>query len=692
VSGLAFLVPAFLIGLGALVVPIVVHLRHRQRKTAVPFPSLMFLKRIEFREVRRQQIHHWPLFLLRCLAIMLLVLAFARPFFRDGDVTAGFAVQGGRDVVILLDQSASMGFGDRWSRAQVAAKDIVNELATGDRAAVVLFHSTATVMATPTTDKSLLTATIDEARPTSGSTRYGPALRAAREVVFGTERPGREVIMMSDFQRSGWTGEDLQTLPEGTSFRSVDLSGTTSDITIGSVEVVPANQGERTVGTIVAQVVSSDLAEPRKVRGTLEIAGRPTDAQEITVPVSGPAVLRFAPTTLTGTPLRATIRLETQDSLPGDDTYHFLAFADPAVQVIHRLPLGANPARSFFRQALGISRQPRVEVMVRTSGITAADLSRADVVLLEGVSFPGGAEGQRLIDFVLAGGGLVHILNDQVTGSWPSSLIVAQLGEVVDRSSGEPATIGLIRRDHPVFEPFRLPRSGDFSATRIYRYRTVRSDSMEVLARYDDGAAALLAGVSGLGRVLIWSSSVDNVWSDLPLQPVFLPLAHQLVLYAAGFVDQPTAYRIGDVASFDPEVTANAPVVLVSPGGERRRFDPTATPLSFNVQEQGFYELREARAGGRLLASAAANLALDESNLTPLDPADLAIAAGAPDSLPGADEPSRAEASVQEREREQSLWWYVLALVAIALLVEPLIANRLTGAVRTGAVVSGVTQ
>ena len=46
------------------------------------FPSLMFLRRIPFREVRRQQIHQWPLFLLRVLAVSLLVFAFARPFLR----------------------------------------------------------------------------------------------------------------------------------------------------------------------------------------------------------------------------------------------------------------------------------------------------------------------------------------------------------------------------------------------------------------------------------------------------------------------------------------------------------------------------------------------------------------------------------------------------------------------------------
>ena len=80
-----------------------------------------------------------------------------------------------------------------------------------------------------------------------------------------------------------------------------------------------------------------------------------------------------------------------------------------------------------------------------------------------------------------------------------------------------------VRRDHPLFEPFRGPRSGDFGAARIWRYRPIASDSLEVLGRHDDGSAALAERKAGRGRVLIWASALDNVWSDVPLQPVSFP-------------------------------------------------------------------------------------------------------------------------------------------------------------------------
>ena len=65
--------PWFLLGLGALAVPILVHLIHRERKEVQGFPSLMFLQRIPYQAVRRQKIRHWLLFLMRCLAMLLVV-------------------------------------------------------------------------------------------------------------------------------------------------------------------------------------------------------------------------------------------------------------------------------------------------------------------------------------------------------------------------------------------------------------------------------------------------------------------------------------------------------------------------------------------------------------------------------------------------------------------------------------------
>src|SRR5690606_30573314 len=119
---------------------------NRQQKEPVRFPSLMFLDNVPYRDVKRQRIRHWLLLLLRCLILLLLALAFARPFFGSVDGSHAFVESNsGRDIVILLDRSYSMEYGSRWPRASAAAQRIVKEMRDGDRASVVYFSNTATM-------------------------------------------------------------------------------------------------------------------------------------------------------------------------------------------------------------------------------------------------------------------------------------------------------------------------------------------------------------------------------------------------------------------------------------------------------------------------------------------------------------------------------------------------------------------
>src|SRR4029079_3392123 len=116
-----FLTPWFLVGVSALAIPVLIHLIQPERKRGVVFPSLMFLPRIPYQSVRRRSIRHWFLLLLRAAAILLIVAAFARPFIPQGAL-AGAATEGAREIVVLLDQSASMGYGDHFQRAREAAR------------------------------------------------------------------------------------------------------------------------------------------------------------------------------------------------------------------------------------------------------------------------------------------------------------------------------------------------------------------------------------------------------------------------------------------------------------------------------------------------------------------------------------------------------------------------------------------
>src|SRR5207248_8771216 len=141
---MAFVAPFVLLGLAALTIPVLIHLIQRERKRVVQFPSLMFLRRIPYQSVRRRRIRDWALLAMRLAALALIVLAFARPFFRTGSLAAA-TQNGARETVILVDTSYSMDYGDRWTKARNSALDAIRAMKPGDRSSLVFFASGAEV-------------------------------------------------------------------------------------------------------------------------------------------------------------------------------------------------------------------------------------------------------------------------------------------------------------------------------------------------------------------------------------------------------------------------------------------------------------------------------------------------------------------------------------------------------------------
>src|ERR1041385_4153779 len=75
-----FLAPLFLAGAFAVALPVVFHLIRRTTRERTVFSSLMFLKPTPPRLTKRNRLEHILLLMLRCAAICLLAVGFARPF------------------------------------------------------------------------------------------------------------------------------------------------------------------------------------------------------------------------------------------------------------------------------------------------------------------------------------------------------------------------------------------------------------------------------------------------------------------------------------------------------------------------------------------------------------------------------------------------------------------------------------
>ena len=65
--------PLVLVALGALALPVLIHLIQREKKRVVEFPSLMFLSRIPYQSVRRRRLRDVALLMMRLAALALIV-------------------------------------------------------------------------------------------------------------------------------------------------------------------------------------------------------------------------------------------------------------------------------------------------------------------------------------------------------------------------------------------------------------------------------------------------------------------------------------------------------------------------------------------------------------------------------------------------------------------------------------------
>ncbi len=104
---MTFLTPSVLWLLGAVSIPILIHLLSRLRINKVEFSTVRFIKQLETSSIRKMQIQKILLLLLRILALASLVLMMAQPV-TQGFMPGWLAAEQEARLVMIIDNSASM--------------------------------------------------------------------------------------------------------------------------------------------------------------------------------------------------------------------------------------------------------------------------------------------------------------------------------------------------------------------------------------------------------------------------------------------------------------------------------------------------------------------------------------------------------------------------------------------------------
>jgi hypothetical protein len=558
-------------------------------------------------------------------------------------------------------------------------------LEASGRGTVILFDDQARAVPEDAGSRAALRAAVDSSRPGDASTRYAPALLLARRIVTESRMPNREVLVISDFQRSAWDLGEEARLPAGVTVTPVDVATSeVRDRAVRAVELRRSADGARERVSVIGRISNVGPAV-RGVRAELEVAGRVVATSTVDLAADAGGVVTFEAQPVPEIPQRAAIRIQ-RDDVPEDDVLHFVMERAPSIPVL--VVEGVTPGAGgdvFLQRAMEIGERPGFDITVRrATQLAASDLVGQRLVVLNDVPYPSGDPGRRLDAFVRNGGGLIVAQGEGTTPrTWAGQageLLPAAPGDMRDRMSDKGAVVGFVDRSHPALALFGATGGVDLSGARFYRYRPIAVDS-GVLMRLDDGTVALAEHVVGTGRVLVFGSSFDGIWNDLPRQLVFLPFVHQIAQYASGYRAGRNVYEVGDAVDLQMasrgDSTAGVQYVALAPSGARLRIGGSLGEPALIPAEAGVYEVRRAGAPGERPRLVAVNVPGRELELARFDPTRLTNTAMAPEgATPAAG--TAEEPDLASREREQSVWWYLLLVAVILLVAESVLAHRLT--------------
>ena len=619
---MSFLFPAFLIGGLAVAVPIVLHLLRREHLPRVSFSDIRFLRAARVEQPRRRRLRELWLLALRVTALLLLAIAFARPFLTD-------AVAPGRPAtVVLVDTSFSLSAPGQWVRVRAQALGAIAAAPADHLVGVVAFDDTARVVADLAGVRAAARAAVEALSPGAHGTRYRVGLAAA-SVLIGL-RDGR-IVVVTDLQASGW---DLGAgaISEEVDVEIRDVSPPAGNLAVVGIEPEPA---------ATAAVLLQAGASAGETRVSLAVDGDPVSEIHVT-PGPGRTTVRF-PVVLPSAGVAMVSVVDPIGYAVDNRRYRLLDPPEPASVLVVTSDRRARDAVFCLERALAPGEDAdRFSVDTVAAAAIAARPEQLDgvrAVVLVGALDLDRRGRNRLAAFVRGGGGLLVVAGPALDPALVTDLYSVadgpRLGLGTTITHDEAVTLAPTDLRHPIIRGFGS-LVGNLGRARFNRtFALDVADAGTVIVRFDDGSPALVEHVVGAGRVLVFASDLGSAWNDFPRRPTFVPFLHETLGYLTTHRARPREFLVGDAPPGAPD-------------------EPGVVTLANDVNR------------------VVLNVDSRESDPTPIAPEQFEASVGRL-SLAAVRE---ARDAAGEREAGQRLWRYALMLMALVLVAEGLLGSR----------------
>ncbi len=698
---MGFLAGAFaIVGAVGASIPLIIHLLNRERARRLVFSTVRFIQMSHQTNVQRHKLKRFLLLLMRILMLILLGLAFARPFFAQ-DIATTPELGGIRNAVIILDISYSMQYEEVFDNAKKEAINRLDSLDSADAVALILSADKVRKVLPIDSEHQHIRTAIENAELTNYTTDYLDAIQTADEILKSISIGQKQIYLVADLQKSGW--ENFLTtdrLGHDVDIEFIDVSKEQPDNrAITAINVPPVILLEQKDTELVARVHNFSTERVENLPVSLYIDNRKVETSQLDIEPNDSSDASFNVRIDLQTESAHTGWVEIEsDALEIDNRHYFTVQSMKSIKV--HCVNGESNRNNIYDETFFLTRALKntgtdgapIDYTESTTFPSDNAIKRYDVLILANVSSISATEADRLKTYVNGGGGLIITVGDQVNtdvyqqhlGESENPLLPCTLTQATGDAIGKETfqVVASVDYRHPIFMPFSNPNHGDFAKGRFYRfYQSAPVSDATVLASFDDGNPAIVEKIYGNGRVLCYTSSIDREWNDLPIHGVYLPFLHETIKYLAlKQAGQIPDYRVGDGIEYSG--------TQESAGKEVAVFDPDRKESRFKLNEQGnlFYENSEnpgiysVHKSGEKPQYFVVNVDTVESDLTPRNPEELTS------MLIGTTETDRTPTELTDEvikkyekdvERNQSLSTYLLLAVFALAITEMFLANRI---------------
>ena len=519
-----FLHPEYLYGLAAIAIPIIIHLFNFRRFKKVLFTNVAYLQELKQQTKKQSRLRHLLTLLFRILAIIMIVLAFAQPFFPSGKTAL---VRNSNITIIYLDNSFSMegkvGKATALQKAKNKVVEISNFLPKNNLYHLISNEFTAGFQLL---QKEELIARISKLQLTSVQRDFSSVRKRINEIKKRDQLEDVQIYFISDFQKINFK--------ENSTLQDTSLRWSLLPIEIQDVKNLhldscwfktPVNQVDASV-SLDFLLSNSSTEKGSKIPVRLLVDGKEIAVVAVDIEANSQEVF-----SLSFSNNKAGFHegiLEIDDYPIGFDNQLYFSFTiEDKIKVLEIDGKNKNP----YLNAL-FSKDSLIDYATVSAMQVPYDKLNTyqSVFLNELTNFSSGFLG-RLQEYVEQGGNLVLLPGsvDAENRIFTNSLNIASYAKV---DTGR-ISVSFIQLQHNLFGNVfeKVPKNPDFP--RVFKYYPLtypaHTDAMSLID-LENGNSLLLAFSRGNGSIFQFACPINDNFTDFQKNALFVPTFYNMAL------------------------------------------------------------------------------------------------------------------------------------------------------------------